>query len=183
MQTYFISIHTEEINILRDFNSQCQTLLVHQLHSHIVRTCIIDEGYSDLLQLHKKKGILISVCRITAQTVVVQVFILSYQIFIFIRHYWSTEWPNIMFISCKTSFLNPTESVALLTLVPEFSFFLLELSAQSLISITVWIMNDHRALYKGLCYSCTVLLNRKLFCMPSWRKGVADCFKSHYYLG
>lgn len=73
-------------------------------------------------------------------------------------------------------------SVTLLTLVPEFSFLLLELSAQSLISITVWIMNDRRALYKG-CYSCTVLLNRKLFCMPSWSKRVADCLKSFHYLG
>lgn len=74
-------------------------------------------------------------------------------------------------------------SVTLLTLAPEFSFFLLELSAQSLISIRVWIMNDHRALYKGLCYPCTVLLNRKLFCMPSWSKPVADCLKSRHYLG
>lgn len=57
---------------------------------------------------------------------------------------------------------------------PEFTFFLLELSAQRFISINVWIMHDHRALYKGLCYSCTVLLNRKLFCVPSWRKRVAD---------
>lgn len=93
----------------------------------------------------------------------------------------STQQPIIMWsIWCKWSYLNPTVSV--LTLVPEFSFLLLELSAQSLISITAWIMNDHRALYKGLCYSCSVLLNRKLFCMPSSSNPVADCLKSHHYL-
>ena len=34
----------------------------------------------------------------------------------------------------------------------------------------------------GACYSCTVLSNTKLFCMPSWRKRVPDCLNSHHYL-